>query len=524
METLTTEIEDVPRVDGPGGGLAVVVYGRNDGHGYNLPRRVASSLNAYAEVLRDQDEILFVDCNTDDLFPTFPQAIADTLTDRARARLRVIRIRPAAYRRLCPQARLHVHEPFCRNVAIRRVSPHVEWILSTNTDIVPDLRDGRDIGGLLEGLDRARLHIAPRLEIPELLWENLDRRDPARMLERIRHHVRCTGLGVVVHAAGSPVHDGPGDFQLVHRDLLHRLSGFDESITGGWHVDGNFCARAALASGGNASLAERVLAHHLDHNRMASGIHRNSHNSLGADVLVHGVVAWDVPLQARSWGAPAETFEEFRLDQATATSTQVLDSLSGSAEDLVDHPLGEDSFNFGISVESKRVFPHLASHLDPLPPGCRLAYLGASEEMVSLLRAWVHGRGGDLVLSPSVGAAPSEVEAFLASAVRADAVIVDAWSRDLHHTAPSGPGRVNLRKLSGPLGDRCRHLHGILERLHALAAGRAKPVHLFVSSQHTWLEPVLQRGYAFTVAPWASRVRPALPVLRKPWWKRLLSK
>ena len=47
--------------------LSVVLYGRNDSHGYNLHKRAAISLNAIAELLTDpDDEILFVDYNTPD--------------------------------------------------------------------------------------------------------------------------------------------------------------------------------------------------------------------------------------------------------------------------------------------------------------------------------------------------------------------------------------------------------------------------------------------------------------------------
>ncbi len=75
--------------------ISIVLYGRNDSYGYNLHKRAALSLNCMAEVLTDEnDEILFVDYNTPDDFPTFPEAICDTLTDRAKRLLRIIRIRP----------------------------------------------------------------------------------------------------------------------------------------------------------------------------------------------------------------------------------------------------------------------------------------------------------------------------------------------------------------------------------------------------------------------------------------------
>lgn len=70
--------------------ISVIVYGRNDDHGYNLHKRVAMSLNVMAELLTDPaDEILFVDYNTPDVLPTFPEAIGDTLSPLAKRLLRV---------------------------------------------------------------------------------------------------------------------------------------------------------------------------------------------------------------------------------------------------------------------------------------------------------------------------------------------------------------------------------------------------------------------------------------------------
>ena len=70
--------------------ISVILYGRNDSHGYNLPKRAAISLNCIAEVLSDpDDEIMFVDYNTSNDLPTFIEAIYDTLTPKAKSRLRV---------------------------------------------------------------------------------------------------------------------------------------------------------------------------------------------------------------------------------------------------------------------------------------------------------------------------------------------------------------------------------------------------------------------------------------------------
>src|ERR1039458_7469697 len=75
--------------------ISVILYGRNDAHGYNLPKRAAISLNCIAEVLSDpDDEIVFVDYNTPDDLPTYIEAVYDTLTPAAKSRLRVIPQRP----------------------------------------------------------------------------------------------------------------------------------------------------------------------------------------------------------------------------------------------------------------------------------------------------------------------------------------------------------------------------------------------------------------------------------------------
>jgi hypothetical protein len=59
--------------------ISIILYGRNDSYGYNLHKRAALSLNCMAEVLSDpDDEVLFVDYNTPDDFPTFPEAIQVT--------------------------------------------------------------------------------------------------------------------------------------------------------------------------------------------------------------------------------------------------------------------------------------------------------------------------------------------------------------------------------------------------------------------------------------------------------------
>src|ERR1700749_1148658 len=159
--------------------ISVILYGRNDSYGYNLHKRAALSLNCIAELLtHDQDEILFVDYNTPDDFPTFPEAIQDTLTPRARRLLRILRVRQKHHQRFKDRTHLVALEPVARNVAVRRSNPANRWILSTNPDMIFVPRTPRSLSEITSDLPTGFYHL-PRFEVPESLWESLDRMDPA---------------------------------------------------------------------------------------------------------------------------------------------------------------------------------------------------------------------------------------------------------------------------------------------------------------------------------------------------------
>src|SRR4029434_1471995 len=99
--------------------LSVILYGRNDSHGYNLHKRAAISLNCIAEMLSAaDDEILFIDYNTPNDLPTFIEAIYDTLTAKVKALLRVLRVRPELHARMVERTHLFALEPHSRNIGI----------------------------------------------------------------------------------------------------------------------------------------------------------------------------------------------------------------------------------------------------------------------------------------------------------------------------------------------------------------------------------------------------------------------
>jgi len=504
------------------GAISVLAYGRNDGHGYNLARRAALSLNAFAHVLGDLDEILFADCNTPDALPTFPESISDTLTEKTRALLRVVRVRPSEFRRLCPKTRLKVHEPLCRNVLLRRSRPENTWILSTNTDIVPSYgAESSPLSGLVAGLDPDFLHIAPRAEVPEQLWEGIDRRDPARVHELFRRWARDLGLGEQVDCGPTVLHDGPGDFQLVGRNTLWEIDGFDEGILQGWHVDGNLCARMKIRNGRNLSLEGSVVAFHCDHNRQATPSHRSGFTSESAHDLVHGVRSADIPGQRESWGAPALDLEEFQLPSDSGIRFgDRLGAQYGEAPLPVVSNLGRDEFNSSLGLAPEIAFTHLASHLATLRRGGHVAYAGRCPRMVDLLRQDLSTRSTDLLVCPDL--LEGGDGGFWEGWKSANGIVFDAWAGDLLEGRCEFPR--DLRRESSSLGEWSRRQDKVLRSLHAqgIRSGKA-PAFLFVGSQNTWLDIDLNRFFDITLTPFASHVRPAMIRPELPAWKEGMS-
>src|SRR5579871_6327384 len=168
--------------------LSVILYGRNDQHGYHYHKRLAISLNTIAATLTDpHDEILFVDYNSPNDFPTVVEAIQDTLTSHAKSLIRIFRIRPHHHQLFSAQTRLPVLEPVARNVALYRSNPNNRWILSTNPDMlfVPISPD-QSLTTLLTPLPDG-FYSLPRYELPEQYWEQaLDRLNPQHNMDVLR--------------------------------------------------------------------------------------------------------------------------------------------------------------------------------------------------------------------------------------------------------------------------------------------------------------------------------------------------
>lgn len=375
--------------------ISVILYGRNDAHGYNLHKRAAISMNCIAETLSAPgDEILFVDYNTPNDLPTFIEAIYDTLTARARSLLRVFRVRPELHNRLVRETHLFALEPHSRNIAIRRSDPRNRWVLFTNTDMIFVPRKGSSLSDAIRGLPDGQ-YILPRFELPEPLWESFPRSDPQAVLQA------CDELGGRLHLNEAAIShpymrfDSPGDFQLAPRQAMFDIHGFDERMIHGWHADSNLCKRLYLFYGNRTeSAADLLKGYHCDHTRVATLAHRldiKLENDLGE--FVYNVTDPVAPGQAATWGAPEETIEE--VDFAGGPQARYVCAVERAlgAPQQADYRSDANDLRNFVYYQPEHALPYLAGNLTVHPRDARFVYVGNNPRMLDLAARCIAGMG-----------------------------------------------------------------------------------------------------------------------------------
>jgi hypothetical protein len=421
--------------------ISVVLYGRNDSYGYNLHKRGALSLNCIAEIMdQPDDEILFVDWNTPDDFPTFPEAIADTLTRRARQVLRILRVRPSQHAQFARRTHLVALEPPARNVAVRRSNPANRWVLSTNTDMIFVPRRGRSLSSVVGNLSDGYYHL-PRFELPETLWEGLDRQDPSGTIARIGAWAQRFHLNEIVTLPDPAVrYDGPGDFQLILRSDLFDMHGFDERMLLGWHVDSNIAVRLGLRHGTPGDVVDDVLGYHCDHTRQVTPAHKAGAVQNDWTVFVRGLREQRAPDQP-DWGLGGEEVEEVRLT-AGAVYVAALETAIPSA---MPEPR-EVAFAGGgldrTDYDPDHVAPFVVDAVCSMPREIRLGWVASTPALLARFAAAWAALGFTHPVRSAIaqpgGALPPDIQAMLAEV---DVLVFDfAMTPALH----DDPGRTML--------------------------------------------------------------------------------
>lgn len=247
--------------------ITFLVAGRNDGYGINLHKRTAISLNFLASLCRDEDdEIIYVDCNTPEGDLTLTESIADTLTPEARKRIKTYRISKEQMFGAIGETPLPFSDELSRNVGIRRSNPRNAWILSTNCDILiqPLTQSLQDVLANL----KPRFYLCPRVSILIPQWQMLDRMN-VRGIEELCVATIAEGFRLPPEKEQPWLRFGSvGDFQLAPREQWFQIGGCEEAMKYWGHSDANNAKRLSLLNGGGHTpdLSDHLSVMHLDHN------------------------------------------------------------------------------------------------------------------------------------------------------------------------------------------------------------------------------------------------------------------
>jgi hypothetical protein len=375
--------------------ISIITYGRNDNYSYNLVKRTAFSFNCLAEVLTDDDdEILFVDYNTPDHLPTLPEAIWDTLTEKALARVKVIRISREIHERIKGDSPLPILENVSRNAAIVRSNPANRWMLSTNPDVllVPCSK-WPNLPALLRTLPDSFYEL-PRFDIPESVWSSLHRGDPQANMAALRDWLVSNQAAIAETIPDYRfqkyyLFDAPGDFQLAPREYFFRLRGFDESMNKYFHSDSNLAKRMWLLNGQRTDhLLEHVWVLHQDHylsGEWTKTVTTIQHN----DYFKHIIHQETIEANDENWGLRQTSLPCFRLHEKLKRqqlSLPALAPLDGSLPLSRELDWRLQPFIRLCHYQPEILCLYLREFFRVAAPGSRITYLGENTETLERIR------------------------------------------------------------------------------------------------------------------------------------------
>jgi len=463
--------------------ISILLYGRNDVYGALAQQRAALSINVLAASLTHKDdEIIFVDYNSDDDIATFPEILADTLTTTAIERLKVVRVRAKHHLALAGDNAPPVVESIARNIGLRHSSPSNPWILSTNADVL--LVSGESsISDIVRELKPA-CYGAPRYELPRFLWEGLDRKAPDAAIGAIIDWSRRLHLDeAVYHYLPQIGFDGPGDFQLIPRDRLIEVGGFDEAIKNAWHVDSNIFARLALEYGPVQRMHKDVRIYHCEHTATTAIKHASGRIEDSFDDFVLSIRS-PYANSSKEWGGARFQFEVFNLRRPTSSQiAKALDrSIGSSARTTPGTIYGPETFG-RVPRYSQHTLPFIVDRLAHLPHEVRLGWLGTDEELRRLVQTTLAslGRCNALDFCPLKDADYVLIDVPVQESP-SDEAVATFWSRFAEFVA-----REDARLKNGM---------------------RPRKI-LFINAINSQAETILLQYFDVIFSPFTSRLRPA---------------
>jgi hypothetical protein len=367
----------------------------------------------------------------------------------------------------------------------------------------------------------------PRFEVPGALWESVDRHDPQKIISTFADWGQRLHLNVAVIARPENRFDGPGDFQLMLREQIFAIHGFNEDMVLGWHVDSNLCRRLYLLNGNTESLLDHVFAYHCDHTRQVTAMHDSAQRTENdSKRFIYDVNSPYLLNQAETWGLKHEDIEETRLTSETcSTYGQALEKLlPGMAEPVAWDSYLDESYDQSQIYDNSHVFPYLADYLIDIDRSSTIGYFGGNVELLDLLHKFlskIGHRGTVLVDSDLMACAfpdrsPRLPENFRLEVAERLLAQSDVYVFDIalmHLQSPS-----NAKDLASLIT--CQQAEDFKEKLanffyrtvayernRLLSKTNLERQFLLIGAHATWFERIVLKAMGTTVTPYSSHVR-----------------
>lgn len=235
--------------------LGAVVISRNDNYG---GAQTAKATFCFRSLIEAMDQVIYVDWNSPN-----DVSVVDVIREQlpSTGKFRHIRVTQQQHNNLVgdtPGVQKCI-EVLARNIGIRRLM--TDYIVSTNHDLMCLARETIEQGIINE----STFHCIARRETKFPLLQEMKYMGAWQFLMEYGHTFGQ-------HGDGSPLGPSdlwslitcPGDFQIAHRNLWHKIKGFEESLIFRGYSDSNV-QRKAEFYGFDLKLVRSIPVFHFEH-------------------------------------------------------------------------------------------------------------------------------------------------------------------------------------------------------------------------------------------------------------------